>query len=134
MRKILIVDDSMFMRKVLADLLSREYQTVQAESAETALLKVEEESPDLVLLDIVMPGGEEEGILALKALTKAHPRLPVVMVTAVGQSAIIEQCTQLGAAGYIVKPFEEQVVFETVRKLLAETPAPAGATEGLPCP
>ncbi len=134
MRKILIVDDSVFMRTVLADLLSREYQIVQADSKETALLKAEEESPDLVLLDIVMPGGEEEGILALKALTKAHPRLPVVMVTAIGQIAIIEQCTKLGAAGYIAKPFEEQVVFETVRKLLAATPALAGATEGLPCP
>jgi DNA-binding NarL/FixJ family response regulator len=134
MRKILIVDDSMFMRAVLADILSREYQIVQADSKETALLKAEEESPDLVLLDIVMPGGEEEGILVLKALTKAHPRLPVVMVTAVGQSAIIEQCTQLGAAGYIVKPFEEQVVLETVRKLLPTVPALAGATGDPPCP
>ena len=125
MKKILIVDDSLFMRKVLGDLFSEEYEILEADSGETALAKVEEENPDLVLLDIIMPGGEEEGTGVLKALTKAHPHLPVIMITAVGQSAMVDRCMELGAADYVVKPFDEQVVLQAVDKQLAATPAAA---------
>ena len=126
MKKILIVDDSLFMRKVLGDLLSEKYQILEADSGKAALATAEKETPDLVLLDIIMAEAEEEGIHVLKALKETHPDTPVIMISAVGQSAMVKQCMELGAADYVVKPFDEQVVLQAVDKQLAATPAAAG--------
>ncbi len=125
MKKILIVDDSLFMRKVLSDLLCEKYGVLEADSGQAALAMVEKETPDLVLLDIIMPEAEEEGIRVLKALKETHPHTPVIMISAVGQSAMVKQCMELGAADYVVKPFDEQVVLQAVDKQLAATPAAA---------
>ncbi|KPJ78213.1 MAG: hypothetical protein AMK72_02600 [Planctomycetes bacterium SM23_25] len=126
MKKILIVDDSLFMRKVLGDLLSEKYEILEADSGKAALAMAQKEHPDVILLDIIMPGDEEEGIRVLKALRLTRPDTPVIMISAVGQSAMVKQCMELGAADYVVKPFDEQVVLQAVDKQLAATPAAAG--------
>ena len=114
MKKILIVDDSLFMRKVLADILSKEYQVIEADSGSRALEQVEKESPDLVLLDIIMRADEEEGVGVLEKLMKTSPDTQSVMISAVGQQAMVEKCRKLGAKDYIVKPFDEKTVRQTV--------------------
>ena len=119
MKTVLIVDDSMFMRMVLKDLLQDVCVAVEANSAAAALEQYEAEQPDLVLLDIIMPGGDEAGIGVLKSLMDAHPDAKVVMVTALGQDAIIEQCRKLGARDYVTKPFDEQRVRQVVEQCLA---------------
>jgi len=119
MSKILIADDSLFMRRILKDILSEEYEIVEAESGAEALAQFEKESPDLVLLDIIMPDGEEEGIKVLRNIVENHPEAQVVMITAVGQEAIIEECRKLGAKDYIVKPFDAKLVAEMVKKYLS---------------
>ncbi len=118
-KKILIVDDSLFMRMTLRNNLIGEYEIVEADSGAEALEQFQKEKPDLVLLDIVMPQGEEEGIRVLKEIMKNHPQAQIVMITAVGQEAIIEECKKLGAKDYIVKPFDEKLVNETVEKYLS---------------
>jgi len=118
-KKILIVDDSLFMRMTLRNNLIEEYEIVEADSGTEALEQFEKEKPDLILLDIVMPQGEEEGIRVLKEIMKNNPQACVVMITAVGQEAIIEECKKLGAKDYIVKPFDEKLVNETVEKYLS---------------
>ena len=118
MRKILIADDSLFMRKLLKNILSKQYEIIEAGSGAEAIKQFEKEKPDLVLLDIIMPEGEEEGIRVLREITKANPQARVVMITAVGQDAIVEECKKLGARDYIVKPFDEKHVLETVEKYL----------------
>jgi len=118
MSKILIADDSLFMRRILKDILSEEYEIVEAESGAKALTQFEKESPDLVLLDIIMPEGEEEGVRVLQNIIEKDPKAQVVMITAVGQDAIIEECRKLGAKDYIVKPFDAKLVTETVEKCL----------------
>jgi two-component system chemotaxis response regulator CheY len=119
MKKVLIVDDSLFMRRVLKDLLQDVYVVAEADSAATALKQYEAEHPDLVLLDIIMPGGDEAGIGVLQSLMDAHPDAKIVMVTALGQDMIIEQCRKLGARGYVTKPFDEQKVRQVVAQQLA---------------
>jgi len=119
MSKILIADDSLFMRKILKDVLSEQYEVIEADSGAKALEKFEKESPDLVLLDIIMPGGEEEGVKILQNIVENHPEAQVIMITAVGQDAIIDQCRKLGAKDYIVKPFDAKRVVETVEKYLS---------------
>lgn len=117
-KKILIADDSLFMRMTLRNNLPEEYEIVEADSGAHALEQFEKEKPDLVLLDIVMPEGEEEGVKVLQEIMKNNPEACVVMITAVGQEAIIEECKKLGAKDYIVKPFDEKQVAETVEKYL----------------
>ncbi len=116
MKKILIVDDSLFMRTVLKDLLSKEYETVEADSGVSALKQFEKESPDLVLLDIIMPDGEEEGVRVLKHIMQTDPEAKVIMISAVGQETTVEECSNLGARDYIPKPFQREHVLEQVRK------------------
>ncbi len=75
-KKILIVDDSLFMRMTLRNNLREEYEIVEADSGAKALEQFEREKPDLVLLDIVMPEGEEEGVRVLKEIRKNNPQAP----------------------------------------------------------
>jgi len=118
MRKVMIVDDSMFMRQVLKDILPDTCNVVEADSAPTAVERFHAERPDLVLLDIIMPGEEQAGIGVLKTLMEIDPNVQVIVVSALGQDAIVEQCKKLGARDYITKPFEDKKVRETVERCL----------------
>jgi len=121
MKKILIADDSLFMRKVLTDILSSkpdEYELLKAHSGKSALELFKKEKPDLILLDIIMPEGEEAGIKVLRQVMKADPEAKVVMITAVGQEVVIEECKKLGAKDYIIKPFDEKQVIRKVERYL----------------
>ncbi len=120
MKKILIADDSLFMRMTLKDNLPDGYEVVEADSGAKALEQFKNEKPDMVLLDIVMPEGEQEGVKVLREIMKSDPQACVVMITAVGQEAIIEECKKAGARDYIIKPFDEKQVAETVQKCLSE--------------
>jgi len=120
MKKILIADDSLFMRMSLKDNLPEGYEVIEADSGTKALEQFKKEKPDLVLLDIVMPEGEEEGVKVLREIMQSDPQACVVMITAVGQEATIEECKKLGARDYIVKPFDNEQITETVQKCLGE--------------
>ncbi len=119
MVKILIVDDSRFMRRVLRGILQKEGYSdiIEAGSGEEAIDKVRLEKPDLVMLDIIMEG--KDGIETLQEIKKEFPETKVIMVSAVGQDAIIKKALDLGAEDYVVKPFEPSAVIEVVRKVLA---------------
>jgi len=118
-KKILIADDSLFMRRILRDILSDKYTIVEAATGSEAEQQFKEEEPDLTLLDIIMPEGEEEGIRVLQKIGKSNPKAYVVMITAVGQDTIIEECKRFGAVDYIVKPFDREEVINTVQKYLS---------------
>ena len=120
MKKVLIADDSLFMRMSLKDNLPDGHEVIEADSGAKALELFKNQKPDLVLLDIVMPEGEQEGVRVLGVIMKSEPQACVVMITAVGQDAIIEECKKLGARDYIVKPFDEKQIAETVERCLSE--------------
>jgi two-component system, chemotaxis family, chemotaxis protein CheY len=111
--KILISDDSQFMRGVLKDILATDHDIVEAQNGKEALEKIESDKPDLVLLDIIMP--EVDGIEVLKKIGKQEK---VVVISAVGQEKMVEEAKGLGALDYIVKPFDSEKVMETVKKAL----------------
>lgn len=116
MAKILIADDSEFMRKMLKDILKEGgYEDfLEAENGNKAVELVQSENPDLLVLDIIMPELDGIGVLG-----KIDPKqTPVLVVSAVGQEEMIKKAMDLGAAGYIVKPFEEEKVLEEVKKAL----------------
>ncbi len=122
MANIMIVDDSKFTRKMLSDILiEKGHQIIgEAENAKEAVELYERLKPDLVTLDIIMP--EVEGtdtISALKAMKKVNPKVRVVIVSAMGQQEVVEECIQAGAKDFIVKPIQPSNVAGVVESVLS---------------
>ncbi|HSW66759.1 MAG TPA: response regulator [Bacillota bacterium] len=119
--KILIVDDSAFMRTILKDLVAQSKwagaEVLEAENGDEAIAQCQNSKPDLLLLDIVMPG--KDGIEVLKEIGFNSPS--VVIVSSMGQDTVIDQAKSLGAKDYIVKPFDAKQVVESLNKLFPET-------------
>lgn len=117
--KILLADDSAFMRKILMDVLTGMGAStyIEAENGNEAAEKILAEKPDLVLLDIIMP--ELDGIGVLTKLKEGGSTAKVIVVSAVGQEKMIADAKELGAVGYIAKPFDNAKVVEEVEKALA---------------
>ena len=103
-RRVLIVDDEPGIRESLRLTLRDEYDLLLAESGEEALRSAQSSRPDVVLLDIVMPG--MDGLAALERLKAFDPCLPVIMVTATRTIKTAVTAIKLGAYDYIQKPFE----------------------------
>jgi len=117
MSKILVADDSQFMRKVIIEILNKAGHTeiTEASTGPEAIKAYEENKPDLVLLDVIMP--EKDGTEVLKEIVPKGAK--AIVISAVGQDSILDQTKELGALGYIIKPFDETKVLEEVNKALA---------------
>jgi twitching motility two-component system response regulator PilH len=116
-KNVLVVDDSPTDRQFLSDLLSKSgYQVTTAENAEQAIAKAKSEKPDLVLMDVVMPG--QNGFQATRALTKdeATKHIPVIICTSKGQDTDKTWGMKQGAKDYVVKPV---VAAELLKKIAA---------------
>jgi len=116
---VLIIDDAAFMRLALKTMLERNgFEVVgEAENGVLGVLKFQECQPDLVTMDITMP--ELDGISALKKITSLSPSAKVVMVSAMGQQSMVKEAVMNGAKYFIVKPFNEAQVIETLNKVFA---------------
>jgi two-component system chemotaxis response regulator CheY len=124
MRTILVADDSSFMRRALKDILADRYAVVEADSGRKALEEFLRVRPDLVLLDVVMSEGDDEGIKVLGRIMTADPSASVVMITALAQQkTVVEECSLLGAKGFILKPFTEEQVLRMVGECIGMTPS-----------
>lgn len=117
--RVLVVDDDGFQFRLLKKMLSTQrLQLAWAASGEDALESFEQVVPDLVLLDIRMPG--LDGVATLTRL-RARPQLaelPVVMLSGNSDRSQVVQCLQLGARGFIVKPFSKQTLLEAIGRQL----------------
>lgn len=122
--KIMLVDDSSYMRGVLKNILKKAgYDTfVEASDGAAAVEAYGRENPDLVLMDIVMP--KKNGIEALREIKESDENAHVVMVSAVGQDVIMDEARRAGAEGFIVKPFQPDQVHEAVGRVLGGGPSP----------
>jgi two-component system chemotaxis response regulator CheY len=121
--KVLIVDDALFMRKMLSDILKKEGFEVcgEAENGREALEKYQELKPDLVTMDIVMPKMEDiDGIGAVKEIMKVDSQAKIIMVSAMGQHALVVEAIQAGARDFIIKPFQPSRVVEAIRRVVGE--------------
>src|SRR5579864_102870 len=116
MRTILIVDDEPAARYGLRRALESKYRVAEADSAEAAREALTREQPDLLLLDVVLPG--QSGIDFLKWLRQEGYDLPVLMVSALDTAKTAVEALQLGAADYLVKGFELEELRQRVANLL----------------
>ena len=117
-RKILIVDDEPNVRKLLRTLL-RDYTVVEAEDGEKAVEIAGAEKPDLILMDIMMP--KMDGYSSCYALKRepATRSIPIIIVTAIDLKLNLELGKEIGADGYITKPFNSQDLLNSISQVLA---------------
>ena len=123
MATILIVDDSKFMRKVLADILTAAGHEIVAEAENAAELKELycKLRPDVVTLDIVMPEVDgEDAVSVLRDITTEHADARVIMISALSQPAVVQQCIEAGASNFIDKPFRGPDVIRVLNQVLEE--------------
>jgi DNA-binding NtrC family response regulator len=117
MGAILIVDDDLRLRQSFEKLLTAEGHTVwTAPDGETALAMVQAHSPDMVIMDIRMPG--MSGLETFKIIHQIEPKLPVIIMTAFGTTETAIETTKLGAFDYVLKPFEIPDILTLIDKAL----------------
>jgi len=118
-KRVLVVDDALFMRELLQDIFETAgWQVVgSAENGEQAIASYKELRPDLVTMDIVMPGSG--GIEALKNIMHFDEGARVVVCSALGQKNLILEALTAGARDFIVKPFKGDQVVEIAERVLA---------------
>lgn len=120
---VLIVDDAEFMRVMLREILEDMGLEVVGEAADgaEAIEQFRRSTPDLVLLDITMPN--MDGAEALESILQQDPDTLVVMITALGQKDQVLSAIKAGARDFIIKPFDQERVQDTLSRLLASCPA-----------
>lgn len=119
---ILIVDDAEFMRVMLRDICSDMKLEVVGEAADgaQAVTMYGDLSPDLVLMDITMPN--LDGTEALQQILAQDPTAQIVMITAMGQKEQVLTAIKSGARDFIIKPFDQERVTETLSRILSGQP------------
>jgi PAS domain S-box-containing protein len=110
---ILVVDDEVPARELIASYLESEYRIVMAESGAEVVQKARQLRPDAITLDVLMPGGNGFETLVALQKTPETANIPIIIVSIVDQKQV---GFALGAADYLVKPIRKPVLLETIRK------------------
>ncbi len=123
-KKVLIVDDQNGIRILLTEVFGSEgYQTCQASNGKMALEIVKNDTPDLVLLDMKIPG--MDGLEILKRIKKIDPNVKVIMMTAYGELDMIKEATESGVLRHFTKPFDIDELRAAVNAELGNEASPA---------
>jgi two-component system chemotaxis response regulator CheY len=118
--RIMLVDDTSFMRRMLRDILGQEgYEIIaEAKNGREAVELYHQVHPDLVIMDITMP--EMDGIAAVREIVGGDAAARIVMCSALGQDEPIIEALEAGARDFVLKPFVPEKVLEAVRKVLED--------------
>ena len=119
-KKVLIVDDAIFMRNMIKDIFTEDQFEIIGEAANgvEAVEKYKELKPDLVTMDIVMPF--KSGIEATKEILAVNKDAVIIMCSALGQESLVMEAIEAGASDFIVKPFKSEDVLSVVKKVLGD--------------
>ncbi len=116
-RKLLVVDDDDAIRRILSSLLRRQgLEVLEADSGRAALERVQADAPEVVVLDLQMPG--MDGMTVLEKVRESHPSVQVIVLTASGDVKSAVRATQLGAFDYLTKPFDNGEMVLAVQRAL----------------
>ena len=117
-KKVLIVDDEPNVRRLSRAILSKKFEVFEAEDGKEAIEIAVTQQPDVILMDMMMP--KMDGLTACHAIKKdpTTKSIPVIMVTTIGFELNIKLSQQMGATGYLTKPFSAQDLINTIVKVL----------------
>lgn len=120
--KILVVDDAIFMRRMISDILVENGMEVvgEADTGSGAVERYKELKPDLVTMDIIMP--EMNGIDAVRQIVSYDSNAKIVICSALGQQTLVQEAISAGAKDFLIKPFNPSRVVEVITKILSHTP------------
>jgi DNA-binding NtrC family response regulator len=124
MSRVLVVDDHVGPREWLGELLKSQYDIMTTDNARAALDAVTAFRPDLIILDIRMPGGTD-GLELLRRIKRIDPTIEVLMITAYASLDTVTAALRDGAFDYLSKPFTRRDLEEGVRRALARRHADA---------
>jgi len=116
MKRVLIVDDSSMMRRLIRNIVVKNgYEVVgEASNGKAGVKKYKELQPDIVTMDLVMD--EMTGIEALSRILGEDPEANVIMISSMGQDVIVRDAIVLGARDFLLKPFDEKEVMDAISK------------------
>ena len=119
MARVLVVDDAIFMRKMVGDALAQHGHEVIGEASNgiEAVQRYQELQPEVTTLDITMP--DKDGVTALKEIIGLDPAARVVMCSALGQESKVLEAIRCGAKDFVVKPFQPERIQQAIEKALA---------------
>ncbi len=114
--RVMIADDAAFMRMLLKGILEKGGYEVVAEAKDgvEAIEKFKELKPQVVTMDITMP--DMDGIHAVKEIMAMDPEAKIIMVSAMGQQAMVVDAMKAGVKDFIVKPFQAEQILATLKK------------------
>ena len=117
-KKVLIVDDEPNVRRLSRKILNNTFDVVEAEDGRQAIEIAVTQQPDVILMDMMMP--KMDGLSACHAIKKdpTTKSIPVIMVTAIGFELNIKLSQQMGASGYVTKPFSSQDLLDKIGEVL----------------
>jgi len=117
--RILVVDDAAFMRMMIKNILTKNgFEVVgEAENGGAAVKMYQDLKPDLITMDITMP--EMDGIAGVREIRKTDPQAKIIMVSAMGQQAMVMEAIQAGAKDFIVKPFQQDRIIQAIERVMA---------------
>ena len=119
-KKVLIVEDDKFLRELIVKkLLGEGYDIVEAIDGEEGIKKIKEEKPDLVLLDLILPGVDGFGVLSQMRDDSSVSSIPVIILSNLGQKDDVERGLKLGAVDYLIKAhFTPGEIIEKIKNIL----------------
>ena len=120
-KKVLIVDDEPNVRRLSRTILSKNFDVVEAEDGRQAIDVATAQKPDVILMDMMMP--KMDGLTACHVIRTdpATKSIPVIMVTAIGFELNIKLSKQMGASGYVTKPFSRQDLLGKIAQVMSAT-------------
>jgi len=119
-KTILIVEDDKFLRELIGQKLIKEgYKTTEAIDGEDGMKKIKEEKPDLVLLDLILPGIDGFEVLSRIKDDPAFSKIPVIILSNLGQKDDVEKGLKLGAVDYLIKAhFTPGEIIDKIKKAI----------------
>lgn len=119
-KRIMVVDDSRVVQLKMEKILTgTDYQVVACcQSGEEALELYDQIQPDLVTLDILMPG--MDGLETARQLLKKHPEAKILMVSSLAYDDTVNEASDIGAKGFVYKPFEREQILQTMDQAFAQ--------------
>lgn len=115
-QKILLIDDSSFMRNILKKILNKAgyYNIIEASNGKEGIKQYKNNHPDIITMDVTMP--EMDGITATKEILKIDKTANIIICSAMGQKSFIYEAIEAGAKDYIIKPFESEQIINIINR------------------